>query len=257
MAIIWQKRVNNKLYEVRRAGNSLRLYTNGIFHSQYNPRNTLSGDLWEMMCLPFLLAAQTMEIKKVLLLGVGGGAVIRNLLEFDPNLQITGVDIDKQHLLIAKRNFGLAGKCQLYLDDAVAWVSANSDAKFDLIIDDLFGEEWSEEHCTYLPKRAVEADSGWQSKLLKVLAPKGILVFNMESKSQAQKLKRQELLKSKFTQQVNFTSPRYENCIAACYPFSKKGAEVKQILLGHSAVGKLLDKQPDAFHVFCGKFPTR
>ncbi len=37
MAVLWQKKTAGQHYEVRTAGNSRRLYKNGVCHSQFNP----------------------------------------------------------------------------------------------------------------------------------------------------------------------------------------------------------------------------
>ena len=77
MAIIWQKKVRDNLYEVRSAGKSRRLYKNGVCHSQYNPGSIMTGSIWDLLLLP--ACYQTgVNYKKILVLGVGGGAVIRS-----------------------------------------------------------------------------------------------------------------------------------------------------------------------------------
>jgi len=61
---------------VRSAGYSLRLYTDGVFHTQYNPGNPLTGHIWDLLMLPaFFYEPDT--IKRVLVLGVGGVASIQ------------------------------------------------------------------------------------------------------------------------------------------------------------------------------------
>ena len=43
MAILWQKIIKNTQYEVRSAGQTRRLYTDGVFHSQFNPQRAITG----------------------------------------------------------------------------------------------------------------------------------------------------------------------------------------------------------------------
>ena len=55
MAIVWQRKIKGRDYQVRSAGKSLRLYTEGVFHTQYNPDHLLSGGIWDLLALPALM----------------------------------------------------------------------------------------------------------------------------------------------------------------------------------------------------------
>ncbi|WP_455210375.1 spermidine synthase, partial [Kaarinaea lacus] len=141
MALLWSEQSGGTRYEVRTAGNSLRLYTDGVFHSQYNPTNPITGSVWDLLFLPaFFYPPQ--RIKRVLVLGVGGGAVMRQLLHFvDPD-EIVGVELNATHLMLAKKYFGLRRKkITLIEDDAVQWMRHYRGDKFDMIIDDVFAEQ--------------------------------------------------------------------------------------------------------------------
>ena len=89
---MWSKQTADNLYEVRSAGQSIRLYTNDVFHSQFNPRRTVDGSLWDLLSLPVLLLPPEPALK-VLVLGVGGGAVIRQLAVLLEHPDIVGVDL--------------------------------------------------------------------------------------------------------------------------------------------------------------------
>jgi len=78
MSILWETQVHDSHYSVRRAGGSVRLYTNRVFHSQWNPAVPFAGGIWDCLSLP-VLHLPIAQIKRILLLGVGGGAVIRQL----------------------------------------------------------------------------------------------------------------------------------------------------------------------------------
>ena len=54
MAILWSQRVGDTRYEVRAAGSSLRLYNNGILHSQFSERCPATGSVWDLLWLPGL-----------------------------------------------------------------------------------------------------------------------------------------------------------------------------------------------------------
>ena len=81
MSIVWEQVQGGTRYQVRRAGGSLRLYTNGVLHSQYNAARPLTGSVWDLLTVPaFLLAPGA--VQRVLVLGIGGGAVIQQLRRF-------------------------------------------------------------------------------------------------------------------------------------------------------------------------------
>ena len=54
MAIVWSKVVGDSQYEVRTAGQSIRLYKDGVFHSQWNARRPLAGGVWDLLFIPAL-----------------------------------------------------------------------------------------------------------------------------------------------------------------------------------------------------------
>ncbi|QKQ25565.1 hypothetical protein [Candidatus Reidiella endopervernicosa] len=54
MALLWYRKEGESRYEVRSAGATRRLYTNGVFHSQYNPNRPISGSVWGLLMLPAL-----------------------------------------------------------------------------------------------------------------------------------------------------------------------------------------------------------
>ena len=90
MAIAYQKTKKDVTYQVRTAGNSIRLYTNGAFHSQYNPRHVFTGAVWDLLALPSLSTDR--PVRDVLVLGVGGGSVIHQLSRLHDLAEVTGVD---------------------------------------------------------------------------------------------------------------------------------------------------------------------
>lgn len=75
MAVLWEKHVDGVRYQVRAAGRTRRFYTDGVFHSQYNPLNPVTGHVWDLLMIPAFFYA-TGSVGRVLVLGVGGGAVI-------------------------------------------------------------------------------------------------------------------------------------------------------------------------------------
>lgn len=172
MSILWKHSVGNTDYQVRRAGNSIRLYTNGVFHSQYNPGRPVTGSVWDLLWIPAFFASPG-EIRRVLVLGVGGGAAIQQLRNFVRPRSITGIELSSIHLSIARRFFGVSGSdVELVCADAVNWMHNYKGPGFDLIIDDLFADDDGE------PARAVRVTREWASVLKANLTSRGILVIN-------------------------------------------------------------------------------
>ena len=175
MSVLWERRVSGTLYQVRTAGRTLRLYTNGVFHSQYNPNRPATGSVWDLLLLSAFFYAPG-ELRRVLVLGVGGGAVIRQLQQFVQPELIVGVELSAVHLSIARRFFGVRGEgILLQHADAVEWLRTYRGPTFDMIVDDLFAE------CEGEPQRAVFADAGWVSSLGRCLNPHGMIVTNFAS----------------------------------------------------------------------------
>ena len=141
MAILWSRLIGENHYEVRTAGRSLRLYRNGVHHTQYNPERPLAGSIWDLLVLPALHRPEG-ELHEGLILGFGAGAagrLLRDQLGFD---RVVGIDLDPVHLSIADGYFDCSEGCQLVAADAVEWVNGGGDGgQYDLIIDDLYAEE--------------------------------------------------------------------------------------------------------------------
>lgn len=116
------------------------------------------------------------RIRRVLVLGVGGGTVIRLLHRYIGPQQIIGIDIDPLHLMLARRFFGVRrDMADLFQEDAVSWLRRYKGPPFDMIIDDLFGEHDGE------GVRAVALDGAWLGLLNKHLNSEGVLVVNLFS----------------------------------------------------------------------------
>lgn len=210
MALIWHRQVGSDRYEVRTHGATVRLYSNGVFHSQWNPNDPLKGSLWELLLLPvfFLPLGQ---VRRVLLLGVGGGALIRLLQEYIDPQTIIGVDIDRHHLTVARKFFRVRG-VELICADAreyIATLNAEPEPEpFDLIVDDLFG------HCDGVAERAVAANRLWCEGLMGLLSSNGLLVSNFGSRRELlQSGWRTPLMKQRLKGAWSAELPDYENCI--------------------------------------------
>ena len=169
-------------YEVRAHGRSVRLYTNGVFHSQWNEERPFAGGVWDCLSLPALYRDPA-SLRRILVLGVGGGAALRQLALLAPGAHLTGVELEAAHLDVARRRFGLdalerAGVATLVEADATRWLvdpgaEAGSGAgPFDLVVDDLYG------HADGEPVRAVALEPDWVDAIVARLAPGGLYVAN-------------------------------------------------------------------------------
>jgi spermidine synthase len=211
MAIVWQQKKRGTLYQVRSAGKSLRLYTNGVLHSQYNPDTPVTGQAWDLLLLPAFFYPEN-TIQRVLVLGVGGGTVIHQLNHFIHPAEIVGVEMSKLHLSIGRRFFGLKNKnIKLVNTDAVSWLSSYQGQPFDMIIDDLFTEENGE------PVSVMPANSGWIALMLKHLGKNGVIVKNFIDKQvllQSAPLVRKSTM-NHFKSIFQFNNDFNENFIAA------------------------------------------
>lgn len=175
MTTLWEHEAGGTHYSVRQSGASIRLYSNKVFHTQWNPNKPIAGGVWDCLSLP-VLYRRADSAANILLLGVGGGAVIRQLQLLTDFSKMIAVELDAQHLDIAKRWFGVNDtRVSLVHADAIRWLANYSGPPFDLIIDDLFGHEEGE------PVRACEFTPSWTALLRSHLASQGLLVVNCVS----------------------------------------------------------------------------
>ena len=242
MAILWQKTIKNTHYEIRTAGQTLRLYTDGVFHSQFNSAHAVTGGVWDVLMLPALFYPEN-TLQRVLVLGVGGGAVIHLLQRYIKPAEIIGVELNPVHIMLAKRYFGITNKlAKLVQADAVKWLDNYSGPPFDMIIDDLFGEQDGE------PLRAVKANKLWLEKLNNHLSPEGVLVMNFISRNDLKNCAAisYKKISALFVSSFQFTLTHYDNAVGA---FLKKQA-TSQILRQHiNAIDELKKSKKLDFHV--------
>lgn len=205
MAVIFSKQVEGVRYEVRTAGATRRLYTNGAFHTQYNPNSLFTGAVWDLLCLPVLCREQAPA--SVLVLGVAGGTAIHQLQALCNNPQITGIEFDRVHIELARSHFDLDyPNLKLVHADARDWL-ARSKQKFDCIIDDIFVHGESD------PERPVALDKRWFRQLKSHLNKDGLLIQNHidhESAKQAASFMKQGSL-------LGFQTDKYENLVLAWF----------------------------------------
>ena len=243
--IIWERKHAGNHYQVRTAGKSIRLYRNQVFHSQYHGGRLLNGGVWDMLWLP-LFFRQPNKPLRVLVMGVGAGAAIKKISDYIPDANITGVDIDKIHLQIARRFVGLDRRSvKLIHANAIDWLQSYSGPAFDLIIDDLFFEQEGE------PCRAIAFAANkalWLRRIKACLAPNGLLIANCVSSKEARSLVTGALcsLPSAFSSGYTLREPNYDNIICIASRHSLKLADWRNHLtlsLGKGAAPALNSTQ--------------
>ncbi len=209
MAVEWSKQAGATYYEVRSAGATRRLYTNKVFHSQYNPNKAVQGGIWDLLALP-AFGYPAGSIKRILVLGVGGGTVLRQLQQFLGPEKITGLELNKVHLFVAKKFFAVKHKSiELIEADAIGWLGNYQGEKFDMIIDDLFGHYQGE------AERVIKVNKGWAQTLMAHLTAEGLLVVNFGSNNE---LKNSAFIAYKkyfkqFKSIFRLSKPEYDNAI--------------------------------------------
>lgn len=237
MAVIWNKRVNGTHYEVRTAGHSCRLYTDGVLHSQYNSGRPLAGGVWDLLMLPaFFYPANS--IQRVLVLGVGGGAVIRLIHRFVQPKKMIGIELNRVHIQVAKKYFGVTlHMAELKQADALLWLTRYRGPPFDMIIDDLFYEQDGE------PVRAVDPTETWFDLINSNLTNHGQLVMNFVGYQQLRhcaffKIRR---IKRSYKSAFQISRPYYANSIGV---FLKANSSSKTLRENLVAVPALNPNKP-------------
>jgi spermidine synthase len=219
MAVIHSLKREGTQYEIRTAGRSIRLYTNKVLHTQYHPDKRVTGGVWDLLALPALALG---KVRRVLVLGVGGGAVIHLLRDWCPDVHVTGVELNPVHLALARRFFNLRGRqLSLVNGDAREFVEQYKGEQFDLVIEDLFGGNGA-------PDRTFDADSGWCSAMGRLVSRDGALVINTLERKQllATAFVKDEKIRSKWQSGLCLTVPAYENHVGA---FFRKPVSASQL----------------------------
>ena len=79
MAVVWREAHEQTTYEVRSQGRTLRLFANGVQHSEFHPDRLVTGSVWDLLWLPGFFAKPG-SLKRVLILGLGGGSLVLSLI---------------------------------------------------------------------------------------------------------------------------------------------------------------------------------
>lgn len=209
MALLWERTSGGRRYQVRTAGRSIRLYTNGVLHSQYHPDHVFGGGVWDLLSLPAVWTRST-RLAGVLLLGLGGGAVVRQLRDLVEWDRFVAVERNPVHVDISRRFFGLDDvPLEIIQGDAGQWMERYAGGCFDLIIDDLFSDVHNE------ATRAVAFSRDWYAALYEALSEEGTLVVNFEDgRELGRRLNQIRKVRRDFKRVYKLTLPAYGNAVA-------------------------------------------
>lgn len=172
MAVVWQRQHDGIRYEVRSHGRTLRLFANGVQHSEFHPQRLVTGSVWDLLWLPALFD-DPQRYRRVLVLGLGGGSIIPPLAELLSPDALVAVEKDPLHLEVARDQFKVGNwGAELHCADAADFVRDYRGEPFDLVIEDLFAPNDTS------VSRALPATGRWLGQLSKLLSADGMLVMN-------------------------------------------------------------------------------
>lgn len=118
--------------------------------------------------------------RRVLIVGLGGGAMVRFLTHHEPDLRIDAIEIDPAVVRLAGDYFGVrsGGNVRVHTADAVLFVESTSD-RYDLILMDAFLRPSDATDATGVP--AGLKTQAFLGRLKQVLAPGGVVAFNINA----------------------------------------------------------------------------
>ncbi|MBX3024765.1 methyltransferase domain-containing protein [bacterium] len=186
---------------VQRTREGTFLFVDGSCASVWRPGRAITEGSWDLLAAPVLLVAG--QAPRVLLLGVGGGTVIRVIRALRPAAAVTAIDLDREVLAVARRAFALDRLgATIVCAEADAYLrSLPAPARFDVVIDDIYERAGA----------AMRKPRGWPATLRRALArlrPGGVLVCNALDRRDARALAR--ALRRPATA---LTHAEYHNCI--------------------------------------------
>jgi spermidine synthase len=156
----------------RRVGERVDLDVEGATFATWHPRKRLTGYSWDALSAAALSRAAGPP-RSVLLLGLGGGTVVRQLRALLPEVRVVAVEIDRSIVDLARRHMELDTLgAEVVVDDAYAYIEACGE-RFDVVIDDLFltGPEDVE--------RAGVPEGYVLEAMVRLLTPGGVTVANL------------------------------------------------------------------------------
>jgi spermidine synthase len=152
--LIYEKESAYHYIQVVQVGTKTELVLNEgqAVHSIYDPENLLTGGPWDYMVIADAFRpAQTSEPRPtdVAILGLAGGTSARQLnAAFGSDVKITGVEIDPEILVVARKYFHLDESNVRAVDaDARYWLDTQA-GKYDVVVMDAYRQPYIPFHLT-------------------------------------------------------------------------------------------------------------
>lgn len=116
--------------------------------------------------------------RRVLIVGLGGGAMVRFLTHYEPQVQIDAVEIDPVVVRLADEYFGVrsGGNVRVQTADAITFIESTVD-RYDVILMDAFLRPSSDTDATGVPKGL--KTQAFLGSVKRALAPGGVVAFNI------------------------------------------------------------------------------
>lgn len=129
----------------------------------------------------FLSYGVVREPKRVLIVGLGGGAMLHFLAKYDPDVHVDVVEIDPVVVQIAKKYFGVkpgeeGQSPEVFVDDGVAFIGRSKE-KYDVIYLDAFLKPSDSTDSTGVP--LAQRTQRFYGEIQEALKPGGAAVFNI------------------------------------------------------------------------------
>jgi spermidine synthase len=193
---------------VTRTGRRIDMDVAGATFATWHPTHLLTGYSWDAVTAGCLLHP-TGSPKTILMLGLAGGTVARQLRQLLPEAAITAVEIDPGLVRLARRHMQLDElDIEILIADAYAYI-ARSDRAYDVVIDDIYltGPD-DVERPQAVKGRTLE-------RLCEVTRPDGVLVANMITDGAHQRhfLTASQAFADTFPRVANIEAPRGFNTI--------------------------------------------
>jgi spermidine synthase len=116
--------------------------------------------------------------RRVLIVGLGGGAMVRFLMHHEPQVQVDAVEIDPVVVRLADQYFGVrsSGNVRVHTTDAVKFIASTAD-RYDVILMDAFLRPSNDTDATGVPSHLKTQE--FLDRLKQALAPGGVVAFNV------------------------------------------------------------------------------
>jgi spermidine synthase len=154
--------INGKLKVVRSLGLGTYIQAGGLTQS-----GGVVGSIWAKT---FRVIRKKGKFNNCLIMGLGGGTVALLVNRYFPLAKITGVDLDPLMVSLGKKYLGLDEiKVRTIIGDGLKFINSDKYKRYDLIIMDTYqGDDYPEKFESEI----------FLKKLIKILSPQGLIVFN-------------------------------------------------------------------------------